>query len=135
MPILMHRLFSACTKCDAPQVKLKGRLPVVEPATAQIPAYLLALEQVIAEVVAPQAVEVDQTGAFPRPALDALGATGLLGLISSTEVGGLGQAHRAATLVVERLGRECASTAMVVCMHYAATAVIEAHGPREIREA
>ena len=108
---------------------------MVEPATAQIPAYLLALEQVIAEVVAPQAVEVDQTGAFPRPALDALGATGLLGLISSTEVGGLGQAHRAATLVVERLGRECASTAMVVCMHYAATAVIEAHGPRDIREA
>jgi alkylation response protein AidB-like acyl-CoA dehydrogenase len=108
---------------------------VAEPATTQIPAYLQSVEQVIADVVAPRAVEVDQNGAFPRPALDALGAAGLLGLISSTQVGGLGQAHRAATLVVERLGRECASTAMVVCMHYAATAVIEAHGPRDIREA
>jgi alkylation response protein AidB-like acyl-CoA dehydrogenase len=47
----------------------------------------------------------------------------------------LGQAHRAAALAVERLARECASTAMIVCMHFAGTAVIEAHGPREVREA
>jgi alkylation response protein AidB-like acyl-CoA dehydrogenase len=64
-----------------------------------------------------------------------LGQTGLLGLISAAEVGGLGQGHRAATLAVERVARECASTALVLCMHYAATAVIEAHGPRDIREA
>jgi alkylation response protein AidB-like acyl-CoA dehydrogenase len=37
--------------------------------------------------------------------------------------------------VVERLARVCGSTAMVVCMHYAATAVIEKHGPREVRTA
>jgi alkylation response protein AidB-like acyl-CoA dehydrogenase len=46
----------------------------------------------------------------------------------------MNQAHRAATLVVERIAQACASTAMVVCMHYAATAVIEAHGPRSVRE-
>jgi alkylation response protein AidB-like acyl-CoA dehydrogenase len=103
--------------------------------TEQNPPYLTALEQVIVEVVAPAAAEIDQTGAFPRVALDALGQAGLLGLISATEVGGQGQAHRAATLVVERLARECASTAMVVCMHYAGAAVIEAHGPRDLREA
>lgn len=104
----------------------------VSPATL---AALDTLDWVIAEAVAPAAAEIDQTGAFPRQAIDALGAAGLLGLISAQEVGGQGQAHRAATLVVERLARECASTAMVVCMHYAGTAVIEAHGPREIREA
>jgi len=38
-------------------------------------------------------------------------------------------------LVVEQIGKYCASTAMIVCMHYAATAVIEAYGPRAIREA
>jgi alkylation response protein AidB-like acyl-CoA dehydrogenase len=97
--------------------------------------YLDRLETVVTEVIAPRAPEIDQTGAFPCAAIEALGKSGLLGLISAPEVGGLGQTHRAATLVVERLARECASTAMVVCMHYAGTAVIEAHGPREIREA
>jgi len=108
---------------------------VTETATAPIPAYLSALEQVIEDIVAPAAADIDQTGSFPHAALDAFGATGLLGLISATEVGGQGHGHRAATLVVERLARDCASTAMVVCMHYAGTAVIEAHGPRDIREA
>ena len=99
------------------------------------PTYMDTLDKIIADVIAPAAVEVDQTGAFPRAAFDALGQAGLLGLISATEVGGLGQGHRAATLAVERRGRACGSTAMVLCMHYAGTAVIEAHGPREVREA
>jgi alkylation response protein AidB-like acyl-CoA dehydrogenase len=103
--------------------------------TEQNPPYLVALEQVIADIVAPAAAEIDQTGAFPRAAVHALGAAGLLGLISAAEVGGQGQAHRAATLVVEQLAHSCASTAMVVCMHYAGAAVIEAHGPRDVREA
>ena len=99
------------------------------------PAYLQALDQVINEVIAPAAVEIDQTGTYPQAGLTALGKAGLLGLISAKEVGGLGEAHRAATLVVEQIAKYCASTAMVVCMHYAATAVIEAYGPRDVREA
>src|SRR5919199_9555 len=102
---------------------------------ATTPPYLAALAQVIDEVIAPAAVEIDRTGAFPRAALDALGKAGLLGLVSAKEVGGLGEAHRAATLVVEEIARHCASTALVVCMHYAGAAVIEAHGSREVREA
>lgn len=97
--------------------------------------YLEMLEKIVKEVIAPSAVEIDRTGEFPRGAMDALGKAGLLGLVSAAEVGGMGQGHRAAALVVERIARECASTAMVVCMHYAAAAVIEAHGPREVREA
>jgi alkylation response protein AidB-like acyl-CoA dehydrogenase len=116
-------------------VELKGRLPVTETTTTTTPPYLESLEQVIVDVVAPAAAEIDQTGAFPRAALDALGAAGLLGLISAPEVGGQGQAHRAAALVIERLAQACASTAMVVCMHYAGTAVIEAYGPLDIRKA
>ena len=98
-------------------------------------AYLETLEKVIDDVVAPNTIEIDQNGTFPRAALEALGHAGLLGLITAPEVGGLGQAHRAAALVIERLARECASTAMVTCMQYAGTAVIEKYGPREIREA
>src|SRR5438105_5140037 len=98
-------------------------------------SYLEPLEQVIREVIAPSAVEIDRAAAFPRAALDALGKVGLLGLVSAKEVGGFGEGMRAATLVVEQIAKHCASTAMVVCMHYAGAAVIEAHGPREVREA
>ncbi|HTP09174.1 MAG TPA: acyl-CoA dehydrogenase family protein, partial [Anaerolineae bacterium] len=100
-----------------------------------ITTYLETLERVITDVVAPNASEVDQGGTFPRAAIEALGRSGLLGLISAEEVGGLGQAQRAAALVIERLARECASTAMVTCMHYAGTAVIEKYGLRGVREA
>lgn len=96
--------------------------------------YLQQLEQVVAEVIAPAAEEVDRSGEFPREAVRALGQAGLLGLVSATEVGGLGHSHRAAAETVERIARECASTAMVVCMHYAGAAVIEAHGSRATRE-
>jgi alkylation response protein AidB-like acyl-CoA dehydrogenase len=97
--------------------------------------YLQTLEPIATDVVAPAAVDIDATGEYPRAALQALGKAGLLGLVSASDVGGLGHAHRAAALVVERLARECASTAMVVAMHYAGAAVIEAHGPRDTRQA
>jgi isovaleryl-CoA dehydrogenase len=100
-----------------------------------VASYLDALAPVLSQVVEPAAVQVDREGAFPRAAVDALGRAGLLGLVSAPEVGGGGEGMRAATEVVERLAGACGSTAMVVCMHYAATAVIEAHGPRAVREA
>ena len=103
--------------------------------TMQRPFYLDDLEPVITRTIAPLATEIDQTGAYPRTALEELGKAGLLGLISAKDVGGWGEAHRAATLVIEEIAKYCASTAMVVCMHYAGTAVIEAYGPRETREA
>lgn len=96
--------------------------------------YLDALAPVLSQVVEPAAVRVDRHGAFPRAAVDALGRAGLFGLVSAPEVGGGGEALRAATEMVERLAGACGSTAMIVCMHYAATAVIEAHGPRAVRE-
>lgn len=96
--------------------------------------YLALLEPIANDVIAPNAIEIDQNAAFPRAALDALGSAGLLGLISSPDVGGMGQGMRAAAFVVERIAQECASTAMIVCMHYAGTAVIEAHGTRAVRE-
>ena len=98
-------------------------------------SYLDTLEPIAVGLVAPSASRIDTTGEYPRAALNALGKAGLMGLVSSADVGGLGLGQRAASMVVERLARECASTAMVVCMHYAAAAVIEAHGPREVRQA
>ena len=94
-----------------------------------------ALASVIDATIAPDAVEVDRRGTYPRAGVDAMAKAGLLGLLSAPEVGGSGETLRAAADVVERLAGVCGSTAMVVLMHYAATAVIEAYGPEEIRRA
>jgi alkylation response protein AidB-like acyl-CoA dehydrogenase len=93
------------------------------------------LEQTITEAAAPHAVEVDRQGRFPRDAIRGLSAAGLLGLISANEVGGEGKGLRQAAEVVEIAARSCGSTAMVMCMHYCGTAVVEAHGPRDTRQA
>ena len=104
-------------------------------ATATTPGWLDQIERISKDVIAPAAAEIDASGAFPRAALTALGQAGLLGLVSSKDAGGLGEGHRAAVNVVGRIARDCASTAMVVCMHYCGAAVIEASGPRDVREA
>ncbi len=88
----------------------------------------------IAPQIAAAAVETDG-GAFPAKPLEALAASGLLGLVSATDVGGQGEGLAAACHVIERIARECGSTAMIVCMHYAATRVVEAHGPIDVRKA
>src|ERR1039458_1714814 len=92
-----------------------------------------ALAPVITDVVAPNAAAVDQEGRFPRASIDALAGAGILGLISSADVGGGGAGLRDAASVIEQLAGACGSTAMVVLMHYAATTVLEAHGGDKIR--
>lgn len=104
-------------------------------ASTQAQTYLDALEKIALEVIRPAAAEIDRTGAFPRAAMEALGKGGLLGLISAQEVRGMSQGLRAAALAIERVAQECSSTAMVLCMHYAGTAVIEVHGPLLVRQA
>ncbi len=93
-----------------------------------------ALDQVIREVVEPDAAGTD-AGRFPRSGVEALGAAGLLGLVSATEVGGMGLGFREAAGAVERVARSCGSTALVLTMHYCAAAVVEAHGDLETRRA
>ncbi|MFC5688864.1 acyl-CoA dehydrogenase family protein [Amycolatopsis mediterranei] len=95
----------------------------------------MAVDEVVAGRVAPDAEEVDRTGTFPRASISALGSAGLLGLLSSPEDGGAGAGLDAAAVVIERLARACGSTAMVVLMHYAASAVVDAHGSPEAKRA
>jgi alkylation response protein AidB-like acyl-CoA dehydrogenase len=97
--------------------------------------YREALDRLITDVIAPSAHQVDQAGAFPTQNIQALGEAGILGLVSSTDVGGGGKTLRDAAEVIEQLAGACGSTAMVVLMHYAAVTILEQHAPREIREA
>jgi isovaleryl-CoA dehydrogenase len=94
-------------------------------------SYSGALQRVIEEVVAPGAGEVDATGGFPRKQIEALADAGLLALTVPAESGGAGAGLREAASVVRELGAVCGSTAMVVTMHYAATAAFAAAGPRD----
>lgn len=95
--------------------------------------YRTVLSALIERTVGPQAAEVDRSGTYPRDAVQALGDAGLLGLVSAPQVGGAGESLAAAAYVVEQLAGRCGSTAMVVLTHYAAVAVIEAHGPPDVR--
>lgn len=92
-----------------------------------------ALESVAPHIAA-LAAETDR-GTFPSRAVEALAQAGLLGLVSSPDVGGQGGTLAAACIAIERIARDCGSTAMILCMHYAATRVIEAHGAMEVRRA
>lgn len=85
---------------------------------------LTAVDEIVAEIVAPDAQAVDGDGVFPRKAVDALGAAGVLGLTVPAALGGAGGGMRGAAAVVERLSQACGSTAMVVLMHYAGTALL-----------
>lgn len=96
---------------------------------------LAALDRIVTEILEPLAPRTDREGRFPREVLDALGHAGLLGLTSATAVGGLGLGMKEAARVVARIAQTCPSTAMVVCMHYSATAVIEQFGAEPVRRA
>ncbi|HUQ06028.1 MAG TPA: acyl-CoA dehydrogenase family protein [Kofleriaceae bacterium] len=81
-------------------------------------------DRIATEIVAPAAARIDKSGEFPAAAIAALGEAGLLGFLEM----------RTAAALVERLARECGSTAMIVCMHHCAAAVIAQHGPAAVKQ-
>ncbi|HWL18164.1 MAG TPA: acyl-CoA dehydrogenase family protein [Bradyrhizobium sp.] len=71
------------------------------------------------------AVESDKTYTYPRKNFEALSTLGLLGLFVPKELGGLGQNHICAAMVVETIARYgCPSTAMCYTMHLGAVAAV-----------
>jgi alkylation response protein AidB-like acyl-CoA dehydrogenase len=69
------------------------------------------------------AVESDKKLLFPRKNFEALAKLGLLGLLVPKELGGMGENHVAAAMVVETIARYgCPSTAMCYTMHTGAVA-------------
>lgn len=97
--------------------------------------HLTALAPILTNTLEPLALRTDQEGRFPREVITALGQAGLLGLTVSRDMGGMGLGLAEAVDVVKAIANTCPSTAMIVCMHYCATAVIEAFGTPDVRRA
>ncbi|MBM3992314.1 MAG: acyl-CoA dehydrogenase [Planctomycetes bacterium] len=93
----------------------------------------LAACEALAHVAGEHAPRIDANAAYPTEFIAAARAQGLLGLLSSKDVGGHGAGPREAAETVERVARECGSSALVLTMHYVGAAVIEAHGSLEVR--
>jgi alkylation response protein AidB-like acyl-CoA dehydrogenase len=83
------------------------------------------------------AVESDKKLLFPRKNFQALAKLGLLGLVAPKELGGMGENHVCAAMVVETIARYgCASTAMCYTMHLGAVAAaaLRYHDSKPLRD-
>lgn len=82
--------------------------------------------EVVEQVIAPRAMQVDRDCQWPAHAMQALGEAGLLGLQVPQSAGGHGQGLLALSVITETLGKACPSSALCFGMHCVATAVIAA---------
>ena len=99
----------------------------------------VALRRMIREVleneVAPIAAEIDRDHKVPFEAMRALGKIGLLGVCFPQEYGGMGAGEMGYAILLEELGRVCASTAACVGAHIGISAmVIHLDGTPEQKE-
>jgi alkylation response protein AidB-like acyl-CoA dehydrogenase len=63
------------------------------------------------------AIQIDQEQEIPRPVIDKLFSLGVLGMTIPKEYGGLGLGITSYNRVLERIGRYCGSTAVLVSAH------------------
>ena len=85
--------------------------------------------EIASSVLAPSAGENDTAGRFSTEAIQALGESGLLGLLLPADLGGAGLGPRAFAAVTATLAEADASVAMVYVMHILATASIASARP------
>ena len=106
---------------------------LLTPAQKALQAKLMDL---CAKVLRPNAIASDRDLIYPRENFEALASLGLLGLLVPTSLGGLGESHTCAAMVVETIARYgCPSTAMCYTMHLGAVAALlfRAHSSPELQ--
>lgn len=96
-------------------------------------AVIAAVRRLAAEKLAPFAVEVDETGAFPSEQMRALAALGAWGLNLPESAGGPGVSAIALAACVEAIAGACASTASALTAHFLATDAIHLGGDEDLQ--
>src|SRR5437870_2077040 len=96
-------------------------------------AAVLKAHEIANCVLAPSAGQDDKAGRFSTEAVEALGASGLLGLLLPVDLGGSGLGPRTFAVVTATLAEADASVAMVYLMHILGTATISAARPSAAR--
>jgi alkylation response protein AidB-like acyl-CoA dehydrogenase len=76
---------------------------------------------VVADVIAPRAAEVDETGEFPAENIKVLSELGLMGLTVPEEYGGTKVDTVTFAMVVEEIAKGCAATASIMSIHSTTT--------------
>jgi alkylation response protein AidB-like acyl-CoA dehydrogenase len=82
-------------------------------------------------VIREHATAVDADAVFPKAAMEALAAQGLLGLTLPEAVGGLGATPDQYATALSSVAQACGSTAMVYLMHLSAANVLAAATPTD----
>ena len=90
---------------------------------------ILKASEIASHVLAPSAGQNDKAGCFSSNAVEALGESGLLGLLLPVDFGGSGLGPRTFAAVMATLAEADASVAMVYLMHILGTAAISAARP------
>jgi alkylation response protein AidB-like acyl-CoA dehydrogenase len=85
---------------------------------------VLKAHEIASHVLAPSAGQNDKAGQFSTEAVDALGESGLLGLLLPADFGGSGLGPRTFAAVMATLAEADASVAMVYLMHILGTVAI-----------
>ena len=105
------------------------------PEGGQNGRFLDSASAIAREIIEPRSAEWDRCASWPEPAVRALQAEGLGGLVVPRKYGGCGQDMLALVQVCEILGRADASTALCFGMHSVATACLVAKASDEHVEA
>jgi alkylation response protein AidB-like acyl-CoA dehydrogenase len=84
--------------------------------------------------VAPHAAEVDESGAFPQAAYDALTAADFAAPHIPEEYGGAGADALATCIVIEEIARACASSSLIPAVNKLGTMPILLAGSEELRK-
>jgi alkylation response protein AidB-like acyl-CoA dehydrogenase len=96
-------------------------------------AAVLKARDIASRVLGPSAGQNDKAGRFSTDAVEALGESGLLGLLLHRDFGGCGLGPRTFAVVTATVAEADASVAMVYLMHILGTAMISAARPSAAR--
>src|SRR4051794_2911233 len=76
------------------------------------------VDRLCAEVIAPNAAQIDATGEFPWKNVEAINALGLNTIFIPEQFGGTGMSFRLYLAVVRRIAEACASTGIIYATNF-----------------